>query len=136
MVIRRLKKEDYSAVNRLGNLLHGNYSYKKEAFMSCLVCEEANKVVGFVIYMKIYERAEIIDILIDPNCRNKGYGYKLLEEAINDINNSSCYNVTLEVNCNNKAAMCLYKKMGFKTVAIRKKYYGNEDGYLMKKDLR
>ena len=41
-------------------------------------------------------------------------------------------NITLEVNCNNKNAIKLYKKFNFKEVAIRKCYYNNkEDGILM-----
>ena len=136
MIIRNLRKEDYCIINRLGGLLHNNYSYKEEIFKSCLLCEEDNKVVGFITYMKIYERAEIIDILMDPSYRSKGYGYKLLKCAMGDMKNSGCHNVTLEVNCNNKTAISLYEKIGFKTIAIRKKYYGNEDGYLMENDLR
>lgn len=136
MLIRNYKIDDYGDINRLGNLLHDNYNFNLDKFTSCLVCEVDDKVVGFIIYMKIYERAEIIDIIIDPLFRKKGYGNELLKNAINDVGLSNCDNITLEVNCNNKFAIHLYEKVGFKTVAIRKKYYGNEDGYLMKKDLR
>lgn len=136
MLIRNIKKDDYLSINKLGKLLHNNFKYNPDAFTSCLVFEKDNNIIGFVIYMKIYERAEIIDIIIDTLFRKKGYGYELLKSAINDISSSNCDNITLEVNCNNKAAITLYKKMNFEIVAIRRKYYGNEDGYLMKKDLR
>lgn len=136
MLIRNIKKEDYLTINKLGNLLHDNFNYNPDEFTSCLVSEENNKIIGFVIYMKIYERAEIIDIIIDPLFRKKGYGYELLKSAIKDISLSNCNNVTLEVNCNNNDAITLYKKINFEIVAVRKKYYGSEDGYLMKKDLR
>lgn len=136
MLIRNIKKEDYLTINKLGNLLHDNFNYNPDKFTFCLVSEENNKIIGFVIYMKIYERAEIIDIIIDPLFRKKGYGYELLKSAIKDISLSNCNNVTLEVNCNNNAAITLYKKINFEIVAVRKKYYGSEDGYLMKKDLR
>ncbi len=136
MLIRKIKKEDYLIVNKLGNLLHDNFNYNPDEFTSCLVFEYDDKVIGFIIYMKIYERSEIIDIIINPLFRKKGYGYELLKSAINDISLSNCDNITLEVNCNNTSAICLYEKIGFETVAVRKKYYGNEDGYLMKKDLR
>lgn len=136
MLIRNIRKDDCVEINRLGSLLHDNYKLNLDEFTSCLVCDVDNEVVGFIIYMKIYERAEIIDIIIDPLFRKKGYGYELLKNAINEVGLSDCDNITLEVNCNNKFAINLYEKAGFKTVAIRKKYYGNEDGYLMKKDLR
>lgn len=136
MLIRKVKKEDYLTIDKLGNLLHDNFNYNQDEFTSCLVCEDNDKVVGFIIYMKIYERAEIVDIIVDPLFRKKGYGYELLKNAINDISLSNCDNITLEVNCNNISAIALYKKMNFEIVAVRKKYYDNEDGYLMKKDLR
>ena len=34
---------------------------------------------------------------------------------------------TLEVNCNNAAAIALYEKFGFQQAGIRKKYYPNGD---------
>ena len=88
------------------------------------------------IFKTKIEDFEIIDIIIDPLYRNKSYGYKLLLSCIEDIRLNNCKNITLEVNSNNTAAICLYKKLGFKIEAVREKYYGINDGYLMKKDLR
>lgn len=48
--------------------------------------------------------------------------------------NKNCINITLEVAVNNKSALNLYKKLGFKIVTIRKNYYENSDGYLMIKE--
>lgn len=135
MIIRYYKKEDYFKVNKLGGLLHTGFDYVPNEFTFCMVCEDNDDIVGFITYMKMYERAEIIDIVIDPVFRNKGYGSLLLDKAIEDINENNVDSITLEVNCNNAFAIGLYKKIGFKIVAVRKNYYGNEDGYLMEKIL-
>ena len=44
-------------------------------------------------------------------------------------------NITLEVRENNKIAIDFYIKNGYKIETIRKDYYGNENGYLMIKEL-
>ena len=43
--------------------------------------------------------------------------------------------ITLEVKKSNISAIKLYEKCNFKSVSIRKKYYGNEDGILMFKEV-
>lgn len=136
MIIKNFDANDIDRINYLGNLLHENYVFDLDVFSKCLVMQIDSVVIGYVVYSIIYERAEIIDIVIDPLYRNKSYGYKLLLSCIEDIRLNNCKNITLEVNSNNKPAICLYKKLGFKIEAVREKYYGINDGYLMKKDLR
>ena len=48
---------------------------------------------------------------------------------------NKCINITLEVDESNEAAINLYKKYGFTIAAIRKKYYGKNDGYLMIREM-
>lgn len=136
MLIRNYKNDDINKINELGSLLHEKYEFSVDEFSNCLIIEESNDIIGFVIYSIIYERSEIIDIIIDPKKRHNGYGFKLLNYAIDVIIKNNCENITLEVNSLNVAAINLYKKLGFKIVATRKKYYNGNDGFLMKKDLR
>ena len=44
-------------------------------------------------------------------------------------------NITLEVRISNEIARNLYKEFGFREVALRKFYYGLEDGILMEKQV-
>ena len=44
-------------------------------------------------------------------------------------------NITLEVRSDNKKAIHIYEKYGFKKVTTRKKYYNDTDGILMEKEL-
>lgn len=135
MLIRKYNEKDIPYINKLGSLLHDNYIFSLDDFSDCLVIEVDRKIIGFIIYSEIYERAEIVDIIIEPAYRNKGYAKSLIKRFL-DVLNKSVNNVTLEVNSSNINAINLYKKLGFEIVAIRKKYYDGKDGYLMKKDLR
>lgn len=136
MLIRNYNENDINCITNLGKKLHKNYDFNLDSFSNCLVIEETNILIGFIIYSIIYERAEIVDIIIDDSFRGNGYGYTLLNKAIEIINNKNVLNITLEVNKNNLSAINLYKKVGFEICAERKNYYEGQDGYLMKKDLR
>ena len=67
--------------------------------------------------------------------QNKHIGSKLLEELISISIQNKLFNITLEVRSDNKKAIYLYQKYGFKQVAIRKNYYIDVDGILMEKEL-
>lgn len=136
MKIRNYKKEDIPDIEKLGLLLHNNYKFLLDDFSNALVIIEEEKVIGFIVYSIIYERAEIIDIVVDPRSRKKGYAKALLNYLINDIISERCDNITLEVNKTNEIAIGLYKSIGFSVVATRKGYYEGSDGYLMEMDLR
>lgn len=136
MLIRKYEINDKNKIEHIGKLLHDNYTFNLDDFSKCLVIIDDNKIVGFIVYSIIYERSEIVDIVIDSDYRKKSYGYKLLECAINDIIKNNCENISLEVNSINIPAINLYKKFNFNTVSVRKKYYGISDAYLMIKNLR
>lgn len=136
MKIRVYKKEDIPMITSLALKLHDNYIFNLDTYSSCLILEEDDNIIGFISYSIIYDRAEIIDVIIDEKYRNKGYGKKLVSEVIDIALGNSCNNITLEVSLLNENAIKLYENMGFEIVSIRKKYYKDNDGYLMKKDLR
>ncbi len=136
MEIRVYKKEDIPMITSLALKLHDNYVFYLDTYSSCLVLEENGNIIGFISYSIIYDRAEIIDVIIDEKYRDKGYGKKLVSEVITIAFSNNCNNITLEVSILNKVAIRLYENMGFEIVGVRKKYYKDNDGYLMKKDLR
>ena len=80
-----------------------------------------NIVVGYLEYSLIYDRIEIDNLLVDDKYRNQGIGTKLM-----------AYLVSLAIN---SMVVNMYKKFGFREVALRNLYYGNEDGILMEKQV-
>lgn len=93
------------------------------------------KSIGYLEYSIIYDRLEIDNIQVSEEYRNNGIGTKLMAHLISLAIELHAINITLEVRVSNEVARNLYKKFGFHEVAIRKYYYGNEDGILMEKNI-
>ena len=83
--------------------------------------------LGFLEYSLIYDRIEIDNVQVNIESRGQGIGTKLMAYLVNEA-------INLRV-INNEIAKNLYKKFGFREVALRKYYYGDEDGILMEKQI-
>ena len=93
------------------------------------------KKVGYLKYSHIYDRIEIDDLFVSIDNRNQGIGNKLMSYIVWKAIDTHSVNITLEVRVSNTIARNLYKKYGFREVALRKSYYGDEDGILMEKQV-
>ena len=94
-----------------------------------------NESVGYLEYSLIYDRMEIDNIMVNTEYRNRGIGTKLMAHLISLAIEYRVDNITLEVRVSNEIAINMYKKFGFHEVALRKYYYGDEDGILMEKNI-
>lgn len=103
--------------------------FNNNPYAKVLLVKEDNKVIGYIYYSDIYERAEINQFEIEEIHRNSGKGNLLLKEMINRVNKD----ITLEVREDNLYAIKLYEKNGFIKKAIRKGYYNGIDGILMER---
>ena len=127
-MIRNITDKDLFEVNKLLQIF--NVEYSENEFRNVLVYEENNVIVGVLVYLLIYDRAEIEYIVVKDEYKNKGIGSKLLKYIEKDIKN-----ITLEVRESNTTAINFYKKNGYSIVSTRHNYYKDEDGYLMIKNL-
>lgn len=96
---------------------------------------ENDKVIGTLKYSLIYDRMEIDNIEVEESYRGRGIGTKLMSYLVSLAIENRVVNITLEVRVSNIIAKNLYKKFGFREVALRKFYYGDEDGILMEKQV-
>lgn len=87
---------------------------------------EDDMLVGFIIFKTLYDVTDLLYIVVDEEYRNKKIGSRLMDYLINNSKK-----IMLEVRCDNKSAINLYKKYNFMIINIRKKYYDNMDGYVM-----
>ena len=94
-----------------------------------------DKVIGYLEYSLIYDRIEIDNFSVLEEYRNQGIGTKLMSYLVSLAISLRVVNITLEVRVSNDIAINLYKKFGFREVALRKFYYGDEDGILMEKQV-
>ncbi|EIX7372134.1 GNAT family N-acetyltransferase [Citrobacter freundii] len=74
-------------------------------------------------YVNGNEYAFITMVLTDHRFKGKGYAKILLNHVLADISKSGYYEVRLEVNKENKAAISLYKNLGFFILETNKDVY-------------
>lgn len=133
MEFRDIQESDLEVVGEIAKKSFDDYSKDDYFKMShdknykFVVSVQEKKVVGFVIFLRIDEKIEIIKIATDPIFRRRGIASGLLNFAKNFAENNEHSGVILEVNENNLPARSLYLKMGFNEIHIRKRYYHNTD---------
>ena len=108
-----------------------NYVLQDNPYEKIICYRIDGKVVGFISYSIIYERAELNYIAVDKSYRRRGIAQKLLDFVLEELKNNMVENFSLEVSVDNLAAKKFYLKNGFKIKAIRRKYYDGVDAYLM-----
>ena len=92
-------------------------------------------VIGYAGFWISWEYATITKVTIHPALRGKGLSKILLKDLIDRCFALGAESISLEVRESNKEAIEFYKKNGYRIEAIRKNYYGSENGYLMLKEL-
>lgn len=117
----------------------GSWSFKmfeeelieKNRFSYCVT--ENGHVVSFINVLECEgENGREYNILnIASKVKNKGYATKLIEKVKDKAKNEGIVNLWLEVDAKNQNAINLYEKLGFKQIAIRKKYYKNGNDALI-----
>lgn len=121
--INSLLKEFNVSINEIGVFSHYN------------IYVLDNRIKGFINYDLIYDRVEINYIYVNESSRREGIASKLLDDLLVIAKEHKCNNITLEVRTSNNNAIEFYKKNFFKEVTKRDRYYGNEDGILMIREL-
>lgn len=97
-----------------------------------LVATSNDEIVGFAGYMLILDEADITNIVVRKDMRNKKIATKLLSTLISIIEEfPKIETITLEVNENNVPAIKLYEKFNFEKVGLRKNYYKNHENALI-----
>ena len=81
------------------------------------------RMAGFVLLRTAADEAEILTLAVRPGHRGRGYGRKLMEEALRRLYRERIATCFLEVDRGNEAALALYRRLGFEEVGQRKGYY-------------
>ena len=138
-MIKELKNEE-----DLINELESSFNYvihdiksdlNNNPFSHYIVFIDNSKILGFINYYLMYDRIEIANFNVLEEYQNNKIGSKLLDYLVNKYHDN-VDNITLEVRCDNKKAIHLYKKYGFIEKAIRKNYYDGVDGLLFELEMR
>ena len=85
-------------------------------------------VAGYYVISSVADETEILDIAVNPDFRKQSLGKSMLE----NIKKEAAGKIFLEVRKSNVAALNLYKLFNFEEIAIRKRYYKNEDALMLR----
>jgi ribosomal-protein-alanine N-acetyltransferase len=95
--------------------------------------DDAGVVVGFAGMWVIFDEAHVTTIAVDRVRRGERIGERLLLALVDRAMARGARWMTLEVRPSNTVARSLYRKYGFRDVALRKRYYSDngEDAVVM-----
>ena len=94
--------------------------------------------IGYALFFKndSEQLLELHKIVIDSKFRGRGLAFDFLSQILNDYKKLNYRKIFLEVSEQNLPAINLYKKLNFKIIQVRKKYYQNNiDAFVMTLDI-
>jgi ribosomal protein S18 acetylase RimI-like enzyme len=101
---------------------------------SCVVAETSGVVVGFILGESDGKRGHVITIDVLEHARRRGIGTALLDTLERSLATHGVREVALETATANDAAVAFWKRHGYRTVGVLKRYYsGRSDAYSMQK---
>lgn len=94
---------------------------------------EDGRIAGYAIGWFVSDEFHIGNMAVAREKQGRGAGRQLLEYMLKEALERGTSIATLEVRVSNVKAIGLYRRYGFKGVAIRKRYYGDngEDALVM-----
>ena len=97
----------------------------------------SRRVVAFCNYWLVADEVHILNVAVHPEERRRGHAARLLRHILDEAKRGQARLLSLEVRAGNHAAAGLYRRFGFREVAVRPKYYADngEDALLMNLEL-
>lgn len=96
-----------------------------------LVLRLDSQIIGYGIGWMVLDEFHLGNLAVKPLLKGRGYGSMILRRMIEAVKEKGCRTATLEVRASNTAAIKLYRKFNFKEIALRRKYYQDEDALVM-----
>jgi len=117
----------------------GNFADSQRAGYDCRTLRLGRELVGYFILMAGVGEAHLLNLSVSAARQRSGYGSALLRVAIGAAREQRAERIFLEVRPSNGAAQALYRRFGFREVAVRRGYYpahvGREDALVYSLDL-
>lgn len=94
---------------------------------------EGEAVMGFIVFWLVHDEVHVLNVAVAAEHRRRGIARALMVEAADRGRARGARLVTLEVRAGNAAAIALYHQLGYRDVAVRPRYYAeeNEDAIVM-----
>jgi ribosomal-protein-alanine N-acetyltransferase len=108
------------------------YAEGGDARLGLVAEAEEGAVIGYVLASRAADESEVLQLGVAPEHRRHGIAEALLRELFVRLRAAGARSVFLEVRRGNKAAIGLYRSLGFAQAGERKGYYADtgEDALL------
>ncbi|MFC6634598.1 ribosomal protein S18-alanine N-acetyltransferase [Microbulbifer taiwanensis] len=93
----------------------------------CWLLSAGEKAIAGCVISTLFDEAEVLDVAVDPDWRRRGIAESLLGEVFAQLP-ADIGRVLLEARASNRAALSLYRKLGFCEDGLRRNYYPAEGG--------
>ena len=90
-----------------------------------------SQVIGYGLGWIVLDEFHLGNLAVRPDLKGRGYGSLILERMLKQVKSRGCRTASLEVRASNQTAINLYHKYNFKEIAVRKKYYQDEDALVL-----
>ena len=126
------RRDHRTLLDRFRNI----FNYSPSSFESELIPPSRDLLTGMGGFWLMAGEVHIITIAVKTAFRQMGIGEALLIAMVDKSIELNADVVTLEVRVSNTTAQQLYKKYGFNTAGVRRKYYtdNSEDALIMTTD--
>jgi len=105
----------------------------------CIVLDTGEGLVGYAILSLAAAEAHILNLCVDPEYQQQGFGGQLLSYLLDYARDLQVERMFLEVRPSNAAALALYARESFVRLGVRKAYYraaeGREDALVLVREL-
>ncbi len=97
--------------------------------------EMDGKIIAYAIGRTAADESEIFRVGVLPGYRRGHIAFEMLNLLHERMKTRGAVCVFLEVRSQNTPAIRLYEGLGYKKIAVRKNYYGDDDAFVYKKEL-
>ena len=132
-----MREADLAEVMAIENAVYshpwtrGNFLDSLLAGYHCRTWRAEGPLLGYFVLMVAAGEAHLLNLSVAAAAQRQGHGIALLREIVGIARAGSAEQVYLEVRPSNEPGKALYRRFGFRQIAVRPNYYpahgGRED---------
>ncbi len=128
-----IEQSSFSAPWSMSMFVEELNSAHSHALVAKLRRKPHGEVAGYVVYLSIAGEVHLHNLAVRPDLRGRGFAAELMKAMFKRSRAEGATQATLEVRPSGKAAIKLYKRLGFVVKGARPLYYSDtgEDALIM-----
>ncbi|CAN97422.1 Ribosomal-protein-alanine N-acetyltransferase [Sorangium cellulosum So ce56] len=91
----------------------------------CWVAREERRALAFLIAWHVADELHVLNVATCPAARRRGLATALMNRSLEYAQQQQVRLILLEVRRSNRAAIRLYRKLGFTAMGVRPRYYSD-----------